>query len=172
MHQSLARLNKTIKPPKQNIKQQEFKKKDYNNFLKVVIWYFFCWKRYKSTHWKWKCPLYQIKLTCKRICPMSCVPIKQSFRSSESRPANLWESKTVFCDPKNCIFPQKTVFYNKKNILRWKKVFLRAERASRARSPFGGVQGPKGPGSTQVLGALWCNLSLIFEHYSKTLTKF
>ena len=29
------------------------------------------------------------------------------------RPANLWESKTVFCDPKNCIFPPKTVFYNK-----------------------------------------------------------
>ena len=29
------------------------------------------------------------------------------------RPANLWESKTVFCDPKNCISPQKTVFYNK-----------------------------------------------------------
>ena len=26
-----------------------------------------------------------------------------------------------------------------------------------------GVQGPlKGPGSTQVLGALWCNISLIF----------
>ena len=34
------------------------------------------------------------------------------------RPANLWESKTVFCDPKNCIFPPKTVFYNKMHILR------------------------------------------------------
>ena len=37
----------------------------------------------------------------------------------------------------------------------------------------GGKQRVKGPGSTRVLGALWCNLSLIFEHYySKTLTMF
>ena len=61
------------------------------------------------------------------------------------RPANLWESKTVFCDPKNCIFPPKIVFYNKNHILRWKKVFLRAERASRARSPFGRGPGTQGP---------------------------
>ena len=39
--------------------------------------------------------------------------IKQILMSMEYRPANLWELKTVFCDPKNCIFPQKTVFYNK-----------------------------------------------------------
>ena len=88
------------------------------------------------------------------------------------RPANLWESKTVFCDPKNCIFPPKTVFYNKMHILRWKKVFLRARAHHEREVLSAGVQGPKGPGSTRVLGALWCNLSLIFEHYSKTLTKF
>ena len=34
-------------------------------------------------------------------------------RYAIARPANLWESKTVFCNPKNCIFPKKTVFYNK-----------------------------------------------------------
>ena len=33
--------------------------------------------------------------------------------SPRTRPANLWELKTVFCDPQNCIFPQKTVFCNK-----------------------------------------------------------
>ena len=25
--------------------------------------------------------------------------------SPRTRPANLWELKTVFCDPQNCIFP-------------------------------------------------------------------
>ena len=40
------------------------------------------------------------------------------------------------------------------HILRWKKVFLRKVLSA-------GVQGPKGPGSTRVLGALWCSLSLI-----------
>ena len=33
--------------------------------------------------------------------------------SPRTRPANLWELKTVFCDPQNCIFPKKPVFYNK-----------------------------------------------------------
>ena len=64
---------------------------------------------------------------------------------------------------------KKVLLSLKKHFFRWKKSFLPAERASRARNPFGGVQGPlKGPGSSQVF-ALWCNLSLIFEHfYSKT----
>ena len=30
------------------------------------------------------CPLYQMNLTCKRICPMRCVPINRSSRLSES----------------------------------------------------------------------------------------
>ena len=51
------------------------------------------------------------------------------------RPANLWESKTVFCDPKNCIFPPKTVFYNKKPYFEVKKsIFARGARITSAKS--------------------------------------
>ena len=57
-----------------------------------------------------------------------------------------------------------------------KNIFARRARITSATREVlsAGVQGPlKGPGSTQVLGALWCNLSLIYEHYySKPLTKF
>ena len=78
------------------------------------------------------------------------------------------------CQPvtfkKSIIELKKTYFEVKKSI------FARAARITSAKREglSAGVQGPlKGPGSTRVLGALWCNLSLIFEHYySKTLTKF
>ena len=67
----------------------------------------------------------------------------------------------------------------KKSIIELKKTYFEVKRshfcAQSAREVLSaGVQGPlKGPGSTQVLGALWCNLSLIFEQdYSKTQTMF
>ena len=71
----------------------------------------------------------------------------------------------------------------KKSIIELKKPYFEVKKSIFAREACitsakrevlsAGVQGPlKGPG-TRVLGALWCNLSLIFEHYySKTLTKF
>ena len=41
----------------------------------------------------------------------------------------------------------------------------RTSRARSAKSLAAGVQGPpKGPGSSGVLDALWCNLSPILEH--------
>ena len=48
-----------------------------------------------------------------------------------------------------------------------KSIFARGARITSAKREVlsAGVQGPlKGPGSTRVLGALWGNLSLIFEH--------
>ena len=39
---SLARLKRTLRQPKQNIKQQECKEQHWNNFLKVVIRNIYC----------------------------------------------------------------------------------------------------------------------------------
>ena len=42
----------------------------------------------------------------------------------------------------------------------------RTSRARSAKSLAAGVQGPlKGPGSSRVIDALWCYLSLIFDIY-------
>ena len=97
---------------------------------------------------------------------------RDNSATRKARPANLWESKTVFCDPKNCIFPKKLYFIIKTIFWGEKKYFCARSAHHEREVLSAGVQGPKGPGSTRVLGALWCNLSLIFEHYSKTLTKF
>ena len=44
----------------------------------------------------------------------------------------------------------------------------RTSRARSAKSLAAGVQGPlKGPGSSGVIDALWCNLSLILDHYTE-----
>ena len=69
---------------------------------------------------------------------------------------------------------KKSIIEIKKPYFEVKKKYFCARSAHHEREVLSaGVQGPKGPGSTRVLGALWCNLSLIFEHYySKTLTKF
>ena len=73
---------------------------------------------------------------------------------------------------------KKSIIELKKPYFEMKKgIFARGARITSAKRKVlsAGVQGPlKGPGSTQVLGALWCNLSLIFLtlNYSKTLTKF
>ena len=70
------------------------------------------------------------------------------------------------CQPvtfkKSIIELKKPYFEVKKSIFARRARIMSVKRASQARSPFGRGQGP---GSTQVLGALWCNLSLIFEHY-------
>ena len=65
---------------------------------------------------------------------------------------------------------KKSIIEIKKPYFEVKKRYFWARSAHHEREVLSaGVQGPKGPGSTQVLGALWCNLSLIFEHYySKT----
>ena len=87
---------------------------------------------------------------------------------------------STYAELPTCHYSKKVLLSLKNHILRWTKIIFVADHASwarnasRARSSFGRGPGPlKGPGSTLVLGALWCNLSLIFEHYySKTLTKF
>ena len=78
----------------------------------------------------------------------------------------LWSQKLYFPPPPKLYFIIKCIFWGEKK-------YFCARSAHHEREVLSaGVQGPKGPGSTRVLGALWCNLSLIFEHYSKTLTKF
>ena len=76
------------------------------------------------------------------------------------------KSNEQSCQPvtlkKSIIELKKTYFEVKKSIFARRARIMSVKRASQARSPFGRGQGP---GSTQVLGALWCNLSLIFEHY-------
>ena len=88
---------------------------------------------------------------------------KESRDNHNNRPANLWESKTVLCDPKNCIFPPKTVSYNKMPIFWGEKKYVCARSAQHEREVLAaGIQGRKGSGCTRVSNALWCNLSLIF----------
>ena len=78
----------------------------------------------------------------------------------------LWSQKLYFPPQETCILIIKTIYWV------WKKYFCGGARMHEREVISAGVQGPKGPGSTRILGALWCNLSLIFEHYySKTLTK-
>ena len=81
------------------------------------------------------------------------------------------------CQPvtfkKSIIELKKPYFEVKKSIFARRARITSTKRASRARSAKFFRPGSRAPGSTRVLGALWCNLSLIFEHYySKTLTMF
>ena len=73
-----------------------------------------------------------------------------------SRAANLSLSKQVLSELKKPYFEVK------------KSIFALGARITKFFRP-GSRARFKGPGSKRVLGALWCNLSLIFEHYdSKT----
>ena len=46
----------------------------------------------------------------------------------------------------------------------------RTSRARSAKSLAAGVQGPlKGPGSSRVLDALWCYISLILNHFTTVI---
>ena len=118
------------------------------------------------------------------VCRISSQPFTDHNNNNIIHPLSMsrrHHSQT--CQPlgiKNCIlwsqklyFPTKKLYFIIKTIFWGEKKYFCAQSAHHEREVLSaGVQGPKGPGSTRVLGALWCNLSLIFEHYSKTLTKF
>ena len=115
--------------------------------------------------------LIYIVTVCMCVCVSVCVwvviivPTLQGELSFRDLNMRYCDSMYTIRDSANLSLSKKVLLSLKKHIFRWKKGFLRAERASRAQSAKSFRPGS----SSLVLGALWCNLSLIFEHfYSKT----
>ena len=102
------------------------------------------WFSYCNRQWEFYKLLFQLR---KKKFSGAQYTLSQCY----SRAANLSLSKKVLLSLKKHIFRLK------------KSIFAREARIGRGPGPL------MGPGSSQVLGALWCNLSLIFEIFIQKL---